>query len=346
MPGDPRVLLSMPQTPPMPAAPHRLLRGWQPPASIGMMPPTQQGPQFTQLNLAGGMCGSFSVDARGSSVEVCQAEAVTPEYKASSHTVVPPRSPEFAQLQHSSSTMHLPGHSLGADADLDSLLRKSRSMASMRSLTAAMSAVAQPPGRPLGIAAASPPAFASPLVAHRATMASPMRGSLSSSVLPGSSLTAPAGPGGASPFNLPKRGLLQQTAASRGPQRPPTVASPFPSQVSSSEHAVVRMTTPASFAAPEGLEVRTRTAGHASPSPAMMRRSVSTQALRVERVLAAVKSEKMLRPAASQHSSSLQSGSGPSPERQRPSGLAMAHDPTQGRAMSPQQHRISAQRQV
>lgn len=359
-----------------------------------MIAPPHGGQQMNHMSVSSGYVGgSIQVQPhRDEDADLSQHNisdygqpAPTPSYGGS--MIHEPGKP--GGLQHSQSVMQLQVQQMAPDAgsanDLDSRLRKSRSTTSMRNLSinaVALSSGQQPQRQAGGSVTASsqqPPNFASPLIGHRATLqgalnsvgASPMRGSLSNA--PGSlasSASMSALPGNTSPLIVPKRSLLQNGGGgNRGPQRPNgSVAAPSPLPPHAPESLVARQSTPVPQPTKHHAEVRTRgsagaaaaaaaaTSGH-SPSPVMMRRSVSTQALRIDRqpsqqALGAGGSKPAHHEKAAPRAQPAPGG--PSPERQRPSGAAPPGPPGQGppgqsavspiRTMSPA-HRLS-QRQL
>lgn len=313
-------VMSLPHTPPMPAAPARAV-SCQPALAA-------HGGQYFVNGGNSGMTQSSLDNSRmadDSDLSQHNIEPAATGLTAARHVVLPPH-----ELQRSSSSLQLPGQPAvhvqlppdagTGDGALDSRLRKSNSTTSMRSLgSAAVSAIAlssgamaggnlrAPPGGVTTVSAAAspvPPAFASPPLGHRATLSnqSPLRsavtsgsgGSLLASAATGNTLaqsqSMSALPGNISPLLQPKRGVVP--AAARAPPRQAPSISPGSSLCSNAYAApgdgtVARQSTPVPQAS-KGPEVRTRgsTGSGAqahSPSPVMMRRSVSTQALRVER---------------------------------------------------------------
>lgn len=303
----------------------------------------------------------------------------SPQHK---HMVVPPRLPEFTSntlLQHSQSTMQLGQASLQLQAtpeaspsDMDNRFRKSRSMRALgttgsNGIALSSGAVGNPPPvRTSGSVSAPahsavPPAFTSPLIRHRTTMTtgSPMRGSLNAPGMvtaPSTSMAQSAStsalPGNASPQLVPKAGVPQRSvlAGRGGPARPNgSISAPSTSQLPPhaplvAQNDVVRQATPVPL--PKGHQGSRGSGGASSnahsPSPAMMRRSVSTQALRVERGAAGGLGGPKQHEKPAMRSSHYATPGGPSPERQRPGGAASAVSPV--RAMSPAQR--APQRQM
>lgn len=230
--------------------------------------------------------------------------------------------------------------SLEGSSASDMALRKSKSMHSLGNNNILVNAgpgvkVNGPQGNHAMRASASvtsipspaPPGFGhfSPLMGHRNTMrsASPLGGG-SVAAAAGNSVPQPAGT--SSPLLVPKRGVLQQ---GRGPQRSSSsfTAPSQPQHGSPGDNGVLRQSTPVPVPA-KNPEARPRgstgaqASGH-NPSPNMMQRSVSSQALRAGGKPA---DKAVVR---------TTGGFAVSPERHRPAGPAPGINPARG--MSPQQ---------
>jgi len=324
-------MVALPQTPPIPqpqGLQQRLLLGWQQPLTSSLHAPIGAA-HFGHVNANPGQ--SIKVQAARDD-DFDHPEVHHMLGTAAGSRVLPPG------MQHSASAMQLTGQPSDG-VDMDSRLRKTRSMRSFPSgvsLSSGQSGAAPPMRTGASVATSpAPPSFGSPLLGHRSTMtsASPLRAAMAGS---SGSMAAPAGTsaqyGGTSPLLAPKRSLLQ-TAAGRGPQRPGgatnlsgSMAAPAGSMAApAGESNVVRQQTPVPQVTQptKGQQGARGSAGATahSPSPVMMRRSVSTQGLRVERSTTGTNpNSKPHEKAVVRNTSSAAAPGGPSPERQRPAG--------------------------
>jgi len=239
-------LMSMPSTPPMPAAPQR---------------------KVTTIH-QGGVTSVPSM--------------IAPPVRA-----VSPQGSSLTQVDADFNAAYTPGYG-------GLVLRKSQSTRSISTVAqvSAVKCVERPPTLAEGPLLAPP--CASPLLGHRSSLQgiSPLRGSAAAASALGHSLSMSALPGNASPLMLPKRSVLASCNARAGPPRPSGQT-----DAKTTEAARSRGST-------SGAQAQ-------SPSPMMLRRSVSTQVgLR-----------------GSHHAPS---GTGPSPQRQRPGGLVQGISPMRG----------------
>jgi hypothetical protein len=322
--------MALPHTPPVPS---RMM--------LGMAQPTMFGLTHSQQNLGGSIFvppgrDDLDVSQHGSSILVPADLQPTASYGGN-----------YQEAKAHYPSVHV--QVTAPESDLDRL-RKSHSTTAIRSLSsAAMNTVALSSGA----ASNGPPPVvrapvASPLVGHRSTLSSvsPLRGAFQGqsaaapSISQSASMSALPGTGGhASPMVVPKRSIMQNVAGARGPQRPAAMMPPHVPGSSidvQASHAslVARQSTPVPQPT-KGQGARGTGGAQAhSPSPVMMRRSVSTQALRFDRPTAAgVKTQA--------HEKALPRGQaapgGPSPERQRPAAHmgSAAASAVPVRAMSP-----------
>jgi len=350
--------VSLPQTPPVPS---RMVLGLPQQHSLIVAPSMFAPPAGQHLGL--GHVFQVPRDESNTSqhgnsviVSVNDLPSQTPNYGGALHEA----NRSISAHQGITTTFPVQVQVTSQDDDLQSRLRKSRSTNALmaRSLsTAAMHTVAI-----CGAGSGPPPVRApvgSPLIGHRSTLSnvSPLRGVFTGT---GQSVTAPVNSGlgqsasmsalpGTASANMvvPKRSIMQSSSAARGPHRPPATVSlhaPAGGDVQPPHAPLVgRQSTPVPQLA-KGQDVRSRGSGAQahSPSPAMMRRSVSTQALRFDRPVAGGS-----KPA--HHEKAIlrgQAPGGPSPERQRQKEdiPAVPSGPMPVRAMSPAAR--SAQRQV
>lgn len=314
--------------------------GWQSnafqpmPSSI-LAPAPQAGPPVNHLGVNshhGSQFGSISVQAAKDSIdEESSVEAASMSMMSQKDAQGPP---PLVNLEGSSAS--------------DMALRKSKSMHALGNNNVIVSAgpgvkVNGPQATPMrssasvaSIPSPAPPGFGhfSPLMGHRNTMssASPLRGSAAAP--PAANPVAALNAGISSPLLMPKRGVLQQ---GRGPQRSTSSSFTAPSQqqhTSPGESSLLRQPTPvpAPGKNPEarpGLPERRSTGAQANghnPSPNMMQRSVSSQALRMDRAGGKPADKAVVRTTGQ---------FAVSPERQRPAGPAPGINPARG--MSPQQ---------
>lgn len=288
-------VISLPHTPPVPGG-HRQVVGttlaWQGASLSGFhVWPTapQQTPVVQSLDEAG---ETVALEGVSSSQTSSYVSLQPPP------VVVPPQSPELGrsasawQLPTRATIQQLPTETDGFDGQG---MRKSASTSNVQRALGVTPFAGGPNARPpVAVAAATvpPQAYSSPLPGHRATLgvASPMRSS-SQSTLPtaGNSVNLSSASNSVPQMMVTKQG--SSAALSRaGPPRPNVgrQATPGPQAVKSEEVRV------------RGSQGRTT---H-SPSPVMLRRSISTQAMRVDRSGAGSKPHGMAKQ--------------PSPERQRP----------------------------
>jgi hypothetical protein len=200
---------------------------------------------------------------------------------------VSPQGSSFTQVDADMNAAYTPGYG-------GLVLRKSQSVRTMNT-TAQQAQVGAVKGMDRAPPAVSegpllaPPPCASPLLGHRSSLQgiSPLRGSGAASAL-GHSLSMSALPGNSSPLVLPKRSVLASCNARAGPPRP-------------SNQQDVKVNEARSRGSTTGTQAQ-------SPSPLMLRRSISTQV-------------------GLRGSHNAPPGTGPSPQRQRPGGLAQGHSP-------------------
>jgi len=267
--SDATPLVSLPHTPPLPAGQRTIVgaMAWQNPAALQGFHVWPTAPQHINVQPDQEISGEVLTVEGVSSAPFAEVRAPP--------LVVPPQSPE---LNRSASAWNLPTRATIQQLPPDVIdpldgqgMRKSHSTSSVQRALGVVPLLGGPNARPavaVAASAAPPQAYASPLPGHRATL------------------------GAASPcaqMVISKQGVA--AAAPRpGPPRPNVgrQATPAPQTVKSEEVRV------------RGSQGRTT---H-SPSPVMLRRSISTQALRVERNLTGSKPHTMAKQ--------------PSPERQRP----------------------------